>query len=702
MAAVLLAGELAAQAGDSLRADTTAVVELAPIEVVGTIVPTAAPAIGSGVPARVSTVTGEEIDAWEPRLLGDALATQAGISVYDDLGSPYKVSIGTRGFSAGPVLGLPQGVSVFLDGVRQNEPDAAQVNFDLLPMEHVSRIELLSGTGSLLGPNSLGGAINLITRRGTEEREAELELSGGSFGSASVEGALSGMARGWDYYLGAGYGREDGWRQDTGAEGYNGFVNLGRRTARRGIRFQAFGATSRVEAAGSLPESMFGTPEVNFTTGDFEDLDQLQASVSGYVPLGPGRLSATLYHRRTDGERFNVNQAPDPDVRGLSENRTVGANLDWRWSRELGRGSLAFRAGFDGAVNRVRVRIFTEDPSGRTLTTDVKSPSRDAAGYLLADYRLGRVTFSGGLRYDHIRIPFEDLLDPSADTSSTFERLSPRGGVSVDLGGGGSLYASAGQSFRAPALVELTCADENAPCPLPFALGDDPPLDPVVATTYELGGRWVRGPAVIDGSVYRTDVRDDIFFIASDAALFEGYFDNIGDTRREGVELAARLGFGAGHALYANYAFSRATFRTEAELFSPREEADPSSPIAGENEVQEGDELPLVPKHRINAGGLLILPAGFRLGADVRYVGRQWLRGDEANETERLDDYVTTDLQLGWSGGPWEVTAIVTNLLDETYASFGTFNENRNTGEIERFLTPGQTRAFKLVVRRGF
>src|SRR5207237_2239553 len=174
---------LAAQQADSTAQDTTHVTTLKTIEVTGTIAPTAGPRVGSGVPARISTVTGEAIDAWEPRLLADALGTQTGISLYDDLGSPFKLNMTTRGFNVGPVVGLPPGVSVFLDGVRQNEPDAAEVNFDLLPIEHVQRIELLSGSGSLLGPNSLGGAVNLITRRGNGPLEGEAELSGGSFGT---------------------------------------------------------------------------------------------------------------------------------------------------------------------------------------------------------------------------------------------------------------------------------------------------------------------------------------------------------------------------------------------------------------------------------------------------------------------------------------------------------------------------------------
>jgi iron complex outermembrane receptor protein len=705
---IVLPAAAPAQQPDSTVSDTTRVTKLETIEVTSSIAPTAGPLIGSGIPARISTVTGEAIDAWEPRLLADALATQPGISLYDDLGTPYKLNLTTRGFNVGPVVGLPPGVSVFLDGVRQNEPDAAQVNFDLLPMEHVQRVELLSGSGSLLGPNSLGGAINLMTRRGNGPLEAEAEISGGSYGSYSGEASIGGVTGGrWDYYIAGGYENEDGWREATGAENLNGFLNLGRRGAARGISLQAFGAESRAETAGSLPESIFyGAPRTNFTAGDFEDLNQLQASLSGYAPLGRTRGAFTAYVRRTRAERFNVNQAPDDNVRSFTANRTLGGNLDWRWTTPRPNGSFSLRLGADGAANQVHIELLEEDPinpSDQTLTTDVESPSYDIAGYALADLRLDNVTFSGGFRYDYIHIPFEDRLDPTADTTTSFSRLSPRGGVSLELGPGASVYASVGQSFRAPAILELACADETAACPLPFALGDDPPLDPVVATTFELGGQVVRGPAIVSASVYRTNVRDDISFIQSETAVFEGFFDNIGDTRREGVELGIQVLPTDRFSLYANYAFTRATFRDEAEIFSIRaDDAFLGSPLAGENDVTEGDRLPLIPDHQVKFGGLLTLPVGFQFGLDARYIGEQWFRGDEANETEPLGGYFVANLRAGFSRANWELSAVVQNVFDSHEPIFGTFNENRQSGALERFLTPMNARSFKVVVRRAF
>jgi outer membrane receptor protein involved in Fe transport len=706
-AASLLAATLAAQqpapADSAARADS-AVQRLAPIEVLGSIIPSAGPGIGSGIPARISVVTGEEIDRWEPRTLANALSSQPGISTYDDLGSPYKLTLQSRGFTASPVVGLPQGLSVFLDGVPVNEPDAAQVNFDLLPLEHVTRVELLSGTASLLGPNSLGGAVNLLTRRGTGAPGGEIEVSAGSYGQYSGEASVGGGGRGWSYYAGGGYDEDAGWRQVTSARLYNAFVNVGRLGPTAGINLQAFGARSRVEPAGSLPFSVYRfRPDSNLSANDFEDLDQLHVALSGYRALGRGRGSFNGYFRQHDAERFNVNQINDPDVRSFSKNRTAGANVDWRVAgRALG-GAAALRVGASGSANDVNIRIFAERLDPRQ-TTEVDSPIARFGAFTIGDVAYGPVTLSAGGRYDVVRVPFRNRLNPARDTTSVFRRFNPKGGVSIALGRGASLYASAGQSFRAPAVIELACADPNEPCPLPFALGDDPPLDPVIATTGEVGGQYVAGPLLLTASAYRTGVRNDIFLFPYEEAegepegsTIDGYFANISRSRREGVELSSRASFGGGHSLYANYAYTRATFQSEADIFSIREEA------GEENEVEPGDRFPLVPAHTVRAGADVRLPRGFAVGVDARYTGAQWLRGDESNVTTPLDGYTVADARVGYALGRWEVQAVVSNLFGRDYATFGTFNLNQsNNDQLERFLTPGMPRMVRVVLRRGF
>src|SRR5262249_54749317 len=159
-----------------------------------------------------------------------------------------------------------------------------------------------------------------------------------------------------------------------------------------------------------------------------------------------------------------------------------------------------------------------------------------------ADLVIGKATLSAGMRYDYVRIPFEDALDPSLDTVGVYKRLNPRVGISVEAVPGGSVFASWGQAFRAPAVIENACADPSTACPLPFALGDAPPLDPVKASTLEAGFHYGAERYSLQGSVYYTDVKNDIFLTPFQEAnepagsTIDGYFVNLGKTRRAGVE----------------------------------------------------------------------------------------------------------------------------------------------------------------------
>jgi outer membrane cobalamin receptor len=117
--------------------------------------------------------------------------------------------------------------------------------------------------------------------------------------------------------------------------------------------------------------------------------------------------------------------------------------------------------------------------------------------------------------------------------------------------------------------------------------------------------------------------------------------------------------------------------------------------------VHPGNALPLVPRALVNAG--VDSRAGFfDFGATVHYVGRQWLRGDESNATTPLDAYTTAGLRVGVDAMAWNLSAVVDNAFDSHAAIFGTFNENRRTGDLERFLTPMNARTITLVVRREF
>ena len=112
------------------------------------------------VPATVQTYGGKEVGRQGPLSPADFLERNAGsVNINSGQGNPFQPDVSYRGFTASPLLGTPQGMSVFLDGVRVNEPFGDVVNWDLLPPSAISSIQLISGSTPALGLNTLGGAL---------------------------------------------------------------------------------------------------------------------------------------------------------------------------------------------------------------------------------------------------------------------------------------------------------------------------------------------------------------------------------------------------------------------------------------------------------------------------------------------------------------------------------------------------------------
>jgi len=178
-------------------------------------------------------------------------------------------------------------------------------------------------------------------------------------------------------------------------------------------------------------------------------------------------------------------------------------------------------------------------------------------------------------------------------------------------------------------------------------------------------------------------VHDDIFSV-SPTGTTGVFFQNIGRTRRQGVEAALRGRLGSLLEGYVNYAFTRTTFQDRVELATPL-------PPGGET-VRPGDSLTLVPVHRINLGAAYYPWPWATLSLDVRYVGAQFLRGDEVNHQPVFPGHWVASLGASVKMKKLEAFVRLNNVLNGKYETFGTFAINGLApGQpVERFLTPGQ------------
>jgi outer membrane receptor protein involved in Fe transport len=235
--------------------------------------------------------------------------------------------------------------------------------------------------------------------------------------------------------------------------------------------------------------------------------------------------------------------------------------------------------------------------------------------------------------------------------------------------------------MRTPTPVELTCADPDAPCQLPNNFIADPALKKVVSRTLEFGARGKFGTeSQWSAALYRTDLDDDIQFISSNGvATNAGYFQNVGKTRRQGLELSASTRFGA-LGVSAHYSFIDAAFQ------SPFAESSPNNSAADANgviQVKPGKQIPGIPRHSFKLRLDYDMNEKWSVGANGVLNSAIFARGDENNSDKqgKVSGYGVINLDTRYKiSRDLEFFARVNNLLDKRYANFGILGRNYFNG----------------------
>ena len=262
------------------NADTGSI-ELAPIVVVGTT-----PLLGIGtplaqVPLNVQTVRARDLDRQHRNTLTDYLAKNLpSVDVADAQGNPYQVNVNYRGFTASPLLGTPQGISVFVDGVRVNEPFGDVVNWDLLPQQAIDTIQLIPGSNPTYGLNTLGGALSITTKNGRTSPGGTAEVTLGSWGRKTAQIEQGGtIGQNLDYYLTGNVTNDNGWAEQNASRVRQIFGKIRYTDADTTLSLSAGGADNDLHGTQTIPRSFLGNPKQPYTYPD-QNLNS-----AGYVTL---------------------------------------------------------------------------------------------------------------------------------------------------------------------------------------------------------------------------------------------------------------------------------------------------------------------------------------------------------------------------------------------------------------------------------
>ncbi len=183
----------------------------------------------SEVPTPVQSMDAKDIENSNALDLADTLNKRLnGVYINENQGNPFQPDVNYRGYTASPLLGTPEGISVYMDGVRQNQPFGDIVAWDLIPKIAIQDATLIPGSDPLYGLNTLGGAVSIRTKDGATHPGTSIQATGGMFGRRAVEAEHGGSnSKGLNWYFAGNLYREDGWRQFSPSEVRQGFGKVG-------------------------------------------------------------------------------------------------------------------------------------------------------------------------------------------------------------------------------------------------------------------------------------------------------------------------------------------------------------------------------------------------------------------------------------------------------------------------------------------
>lgn len=318
------------------------------------------------------------------------------------------------------------------------------------------------------------------------------------------------------------------------------------------------------------------------------------------------------------------------------------------------------------------------------LPVSVDSVNKNLGLYVTDTFDITRelsVTASG--RYNLAHIDLADQLGTNLTGFNRFVHFNPAVGATYKVIPAATLYGGLSVNTRTPTASEIECSDPLAPCLLPTSLSGDPPaLRQVIAHTSELGMRG-KEPELLGGAagltwnvdVFRTVLSDDIQGIST--SLSQGFFQNIGDTRRQGAEAGVSV-FTDRWSTFLNYSFVQATYETAFLVPSP---SNPDADASGNIHVIPGDRLPGIPEHRLKLGVDYQPVGALTIGAAVNVVSSSYYNGDQANLLAPIPGYAVVDLHSTYKPSRHlELFASISNLFDRKYATYGILSDPTGVG----------------------
>lgn len=261
------------------------------------------------LPGTIQTASAAEIENSGALNLPDFLNRRLnGVYLNEIQGNPFQMDLNYRGFTASPLLGTPQGISIYMDGVRVNQPFGDVMSWDLIPRTAIAEMSLVPGSNPLFGLNTLGGALAIETKDGRRHPGTMVQVQGGSFGRKMADLEHGGSnSKGLDWYLASSLFFEDGWRESSPSNVRQFLGKLGWQGQKSSLSFTTAFANNSLTGNG-LQEarllernrsSVYTKPDLTKQKSPWLNLRGRRALTNAWS------LSGNIYYRYIDANTLN-------------------------------------------------------------------------------------------------------------------------------------------------------------------------------------------------------------------------------------------------------------------------------------------------------------------------------------------------------------------------------------------------------------
>jgi len=562
-------------------------------------------------PKNITIVTAEDIKENGAKNVVEAVRSVPGVKISEGMSNTGVIDIRGQGAN------YNRNTAIIVDGVKMNPIDMSSFNLYSIPIETVEKIEIIpSGASVVYGDNTVGGAVNITTKNGKGKNNLTLQTEAGSYNQLNSNVGFGTTAGKFKIFGNAARKNTDGYRENSFLKSDDVMV---------GTKYQINDANALTLKYDYHKDNM-GFP--GSLSKDQIDDDRTQAS----SPDDWGK---------NESHRFNLGYNYKKDNLEIINNVNYYKNNynSYMWGSETEKDTKNLSNDFKIKYSTDRNKIIAgfdllEGKVENSRNTDTWAKKQSIGGFISDTYSLtGKLDFTGGIRQQHTKFKYSLSNEDKAYNNTVYDLA-----LNYKYSDTGSTFISYGTDFRTPTTDELLQTYSG------IQFNSD--LKPQTGENIEIGIKDYVADTFVSASVFHKIVKDEIYY-NGDTRTNTNYDE---DNKKVGFELLAERKIMKKLTLTGSYSY----LQSEID--------------GGKN---KGMETPGVPENKFSLGAKYDFTEKLKSNLMLNYVGRSYAFGDQANKEDKVDSYMTLDLNLSYKiNDSFDVYGGIKNLTDEEYYEY--------------------------------